>query len=185
MLPPSSGYDQKLCEEKLYWLKKGGHAKGTISEPIGNDGINGLRMMKMWYVEWRKMWKGRFNKIAACSVLFQDFIIKYRKLVRDIDDVRCSSSDGDENSLAQVSMTGNWLICGLHIITREGLEYYGYTTCSWNTTNNKSRCWTDSSDHLFHFTSLQPISQRSILLVYWLSGSRTQKFRNSNTKVYQ
>jgi hypothetical protein len=36
--------------------------------------------------------------------LFQDFIIKYRKLVKDIDDVRCASVHGDENSLTQVSI---------------------------------------------------------------------------------
>ena len=53
------------------------------------------------------MWKDSFKKIAECSVLFQDFIIKYRKLVKDIDDVRCSSVIGDENSLAQVSVTAN------------------------------------------------------------------------------
>jgi hypothetical protein len=38
--------------------------------------------------------------------MFQDFIIKYRKLVKDIDDVRCSSVHGDENSLTQVSISG-------------------------------------------------------------------------------
>ncbi|KAJ4436488.1 hypothetical protein ANN_16519 [Periplaneta americana] len=36
---------------------------------------------------------------------FQDFIIKYRKLVKDIDDVRCSSVDGDDNSYSQVGET--------------------------------------------------------------------------------
>jgi hypothetical protein len=41
---------------------------------------------------------------AVCSLLSQDFIIKYRKLVKDIGDVRCASVHGDENSLAQVSI---------------------------------------------------------------------------------
>lgn len=72
------------------------------------------------------MWKDGSNEIAEPSVLFQDFIIKYRKLVKDIDDVRCSSANRDDNSLAQVSVTRNWLICGLHLITRVGLEGYVY-----------------------------------------------------------
>lgn len=42
---------------------------------------------------------------------FQDFIIKYRKLVRDIDDVRCSSADGDENSLAQIQALSRSAVC--------------------------------------------------------------------------
>jgi hypothetical protein len=42
--------------------------------------------------------------MTICSFLFQDFIIKYRKLVKDIDDVRCASVHGDENSLTQVSI---------------------------------------------------------------------------------
>lgn len=91
-----------------------------------------------WCLGWRKMWKDSFNKITEPSVLFQDFIIKYRKLVKDIDNVRCSSVNGDENSLAQVSVTVNWLICGFHLITRESTECYGYIMWSLNATNNKS-----------------------------------------------
>jgi hypothetical protein len=55
--------------------------------------------------------------------------------------VRCSSANGDENSLAQVSVTANWLICGLHLITGESMECYGYITWSLNATWNKSKCW--------------------------------------------
>ncbi|KDR21992.1 Protein singed wings 2 [Zootermopsis nevadensis] len=42
---------------------------------------------------------------------FQDFIIKYRKLVKDIDDVRCSSVHGDENSLTQIQALSRSAVC--------------------------------------------------------------------------
>jgi len=48
---------------------------------------------------------------------FQDFIIKYRKLVKDIDNVRCSSVNGDENSLAQIQALSRSAVC------REPSEY--------------------------------------------------------------
>lgn len=49
---------------------------------------------------------------------FQDFIIKYRKLVKDIDDVRCSNFNGDENSLAQIKALSRSAVC------REPSEYF-------------------------------------------------------------
>lgn len=49
---------------------------------------------------------------------FQDFIIKYRKLVKDINDVRCSSVNGDENSLAQIQALSRSAVC------REPSEYF-------------------------------------------------------------
>ncbi|XP_023702486.1 protein singed wings 2 isoform X2 [Cryptotermes secundus] len=61
------------------------------------------------------------NNPWICDCLFtptfQDFIIKYRKLVKDIDDVRCASVHGDENSLTQIQALSRSTVC------REPSEY--------------------------------------------------------------
>jgi hypothetical protein len=55
--------------------------------------------------------------MTVCSFLFQDFIIKYRKLVKDIDDVRCAPVVGDENSLTQVSIAMKPIdLCSIFLI---------------------------------------------------------------------
>ncbi|PSN36318.1 Protein singed wings 2 [Blattella germanica] len=47
----------------------------------------------------------------------KDFIIKYRQLVSDIDDVKCSSDSGDDNSLTQIQTLSRSSVC------REPSEY--------------------------------------------------------------
>ncbi|KAJ9579090.1 hypothetical protein L9F63_024803, partial [Diploptera punctata] len=55
------------------------------------------------------------NNPWTCDCLFtpsfQDFIIKYRQLVKDIDDVRCSSDSADDNSLTQIQTLSRSSVC--------------------------------------------------------------------------
>lgn len=59
------------------------------------------------------LYLGRNPWLCDClfTPSFQDFIIKYRKLVKDIDDVRCSSVDGDDNSYSQIQTLSRSSVC--------------------------------------------------------------------------